>query len=236
MFRHHLSTSLSILLLLVTAGPISAQTRPSATPVSAILLSPTPESLQVAVPSITPIPSPTSVPSARLQALESAGSVNVRALPDIESDIQGTIAHGTEYPVVRNYFRWYELLYDLSPNGRAWVYGDLVTITGERSRIEIIDNLNAIALAGEGVGEQSGADERTIEISTVRAGSARSVELVNATALPTFTYAPTQAPFTQQIVSNVAGDQANSELPPIVPILALGGFGLFGLLISLIRS
>ena len=232
MFRTCLTTTLTLLLL---AGPISAQTRPSATPVSAVLVTATPEQLQAATPTPGPAPSETPVPSTRLQALESAGNVNVRARPDINSEVQGTIAFGTEYPVLRNYFRWYELIYEPSANGRAWVYGDLVTITGDQSRIEIIDDPNLIAFPAAG-DPGSVEDERTIDISTVQADSAQPVELVAATALPTFTYVPTRPPFTQQIATNEAADRAGEAVPPIVPILALGGFGLLGLLISLIRS
>ena len=233
MYRSRLFTTLTLLLLI--AGATSAQTRPSATPVSAVLLSPTPDRPQASAPTAVPGPSATPLPSARLQALDSAGSVNVRARPDINSEVQGTIAFGTEYPVLRNYFRWYELIYEPSANGRAWVYGDLVTITGDRSRIEIIEDPNAIAQPAVN-NQASAADERTIDISTLEADSAQSVELLAATALPTFTYVPTRPPFTQRQATDQAAERADATLPPIVPILALGGFGLLGLLISLLRS
>ncbi len=233
MFHTRLITALSVLLLLT--GPLSAQTRPSATPVSAVLRSPTPQEPQAAAPTPGPAPSATPIPSARLQALESAGDVNVRARPDINSEVRGTIAFGTEYPVLRNYFRWYELIYDPAANGRAWVYGDLVTITGDRSLIEIIEDPNAIAQP-EASDQRSGPEDRTIDILTVDEDSAPSVELVAVTALPTFTYVPTRPPFTQQTARNEAADRAEGPIPPIVPILALGGFGFLGLLISLIRS
>ena len=101
--------------------PLYAQTRASATPIPAILVTSTPENSQAVAPTVTPAPSQTPLPAARLQALDSAGEVNLRALPDIESERIGVISHGTLYPVLRNYYRWYELQYELSPNGRAWV-------------------------------------------------------------------------------------------------------------------
>ena len=92
-----------------------AQGGADATAVRAILVTPTPEGAQAFAPTITPSFTPSPLPAARLQALQTAGNVNVRALPDIESDLLGTIAHGTLYPALRNYYRWYELRFDLSP-------------------------------------------------------------------------------------------------------------------------
>ena len=225
--------------------PHYAQTRASATPVPAILVTSTPENLQAIAPTVTPAPSLTPLPAARLQALESAGEVNVRALPDIESERIGAIAHGTLYPVLRNYYRWYELQYEFSPNGRAWVYGDLVIVDGDTSAIEVIDDLDAVTFAGGAASvlatgaqsEESGANPRTIEISTVGDDPARAVEIVDDAPLPTYTRpAPTQAPFTNQLAIDVADDSPWSNLPPLVPIALLGGLGMLGLIISLLRG
>lgn len=221
---------------------IYAQGADDATPVRASLVTRTPESAQVLAPTITPSLTPTPQPAVRLQALQSAGNVNVRALPDIESDLLGTIAHGTLYPVLRNYYRWYELRYELSPNGRAWVYGDLVTIEGDRSLIAVIDTLNAIeppsgiALSGGPNAEEAGANPRTIEIATVEAEAAIAVEVVDATALPTFTPPATQPPFAHQLEAVEAAQPPLLNLPPLVAILALAGLGALGLLISLFRG
>ena len=227
---------LLMLILLAPVGTLKAQTRPTATPVPAVLFTPTPDNAPVVLPTATPLPSPTPLAEARLQALDTAGNVNVRALPDVESEIQGTIAYGAEYPVLRQYFRWYELLYDPAPSGRAWVYGDLVTIAGDTARIQVIDNPAAIALGGEASGAQDEADERTIEIATVTADSAQSIELVGAAPLPTFTYAPTRSPASDRLSDEIRNEPGDRALPPIIPILILGGLGVLGLLISLIRS
>ena len=217
--------------VLMHAMPVFAQDRDEATPVRANLVTPTPEVPQAAAPTITPSFTPTSLPAARLQALESAGNVNVRALPDIESDLLGTIAHGIVYPVLRNYYRWYELRFDTSPTGRAWVYGDLVTIEGDSTQIERIDNLDAVQLArgfadSPSNGEREGESPRTIEIATVEAGGARAVEVVDATPLPTFTPPATQPPFVDQLEIAQAEERRWLNLPPLVPIPSLGGIGL----------
>lgn len=221
--------------------PLYAQGGADATPVRANLVTATPEGAQSLAPTITPSYTPSPLPAARLQALQTAGNVNVRALPDIESDLLGTIAHGTLHPVLRNYYRWYELRFELSPNGRAWVYGDLVTIEGDSSVIEVIDNLDAVALTGglasadgENAGD-AGANPRTIEIATVEAEISSAVEVVDATPLPTFTPPATQPPFTQQLEVVEAAEPPMLNLPPLVPILGLAGLGFLGLLIGMLR-
>ena len=213
---------------------LSAQTRPSATPVSAVLVTPAPENLQVLPPTLTPPPIATEIPAARLQALQTAGNVNVRPNPDIDSDILGTIAHGTEYAVLRSYFRWYEFRYDLSPTGRAWVYGDLVSVSGDISLIEVVDD--PIALAGQALGAAA-ADDRTVALATVPAEADLSIAFAAASPLPTFTYPATQAAaFSEQLEVRQATDQPLGDLPPLFFIAVLGGLGVIGLLIGLIRG
>ncbi len=238
--RHIVFAILLALTALLHSISVLAQANTEATPVRANLVTPTPEVPQAAAPTITPSFTPTPLPAARLQALDSAGNVNVRALPDIDSDLLGTIAHGTVYPVLRNYYRWYELRFDLSPSGRAWVYGDLVTIEGDPTQIERIDNLGAVQLAAGFADspsdrEQAGASPRTIEIATVEAGGARAVEVVEETPLPTFTPPATQPPFVDQLEFAEAEDRRWLNLPPLAPILVFAGLGFVGLLIGLLR-
>ena len=231
-----------LLSVLVSLAPSFAQGGADSTPLRANLVTPTPEGAQALAPTITPSYTPTPLPSARLQALQSAGNVNIRALPDIESDLLGTIAHGALYPVLRNYYRWYELSFELSPNGRAWVYGDLVTIEGDPSQIEVIDNLDDViapgsaALIGDENADRSGANPRTIEIATGEADAASVVEVIEATPLPTFTPPATQPSFVHQLEVVEAAERRLLDLPPLVPILALAGLGFVGLLISLLRN
>ena len=221
---------------------IDAQGAEDPTPVRANLVTSTPEIAQVLAPTITPSLTPTPEPSVRLQALQSAGNVNVRELPDIESDLLGTIAHGTYYPVLRNYYRWYELRFELSPTGRAWVYGDLVTIEGNRDLIEVLDTRDPIAqqggstLPGGPNADEGGVNPRTIEIATVDAEAAGAVEVVDATALPTFTPPATQPPFAHQLEAVEAAQPPLLDVPPLLAILALAGLGALGLLISVLRG
>ncbi len=236
---------LAYLIFACLAFPVAAQLRPSATPVSAVLSRPSTERPQVVAPTVTPPPVPTPLPAARLQALETAGDINVRPVPDIDSDVLGTISYGTEYPVLRSYYRWYELRYELSPNGRAWVYGDLVALAGDTSQIEVLDNLSLAEIGqaessfvvGTSASEEDGADSRTIEIDSLPAEESREVEAVALTPLPTFT-APAATPgvFTDQLAIEETNSLPLPDLPPILPILALGGLGAIGMLIALIRG
>lgn len=219
---------------------VSAQARATATPVAAVLLTPTPEGQEPLPPTRTATPSPTAPPAVRLRALSGAGNINVRALPNLESDVLGAIGDATEYQVLRNYFRWYEFRYDASPNGRGWVYGDLVEIVGDTSLIEVIDNAADIERPGqadnlltEGNDQET---ERTIAIATIEADSALSVELAVFTALPTFTLpAPTPVSVSDQLQIEAGIRSPLLQIPPIVPIALLGGLGILGLLISAVR-
>ena len=236
------------LLLLVTwvvwlccqSLSVWAQARATATPVAAVIITPTPEGQEPPTPTSTATLSPTPLPAVRLRALSTAGNINVRALPNLESAVLGIIADATEYQVLRNYFRWYEFRYDASPNGRGWVYGDLVEIIGDSSLIEVIDSADEIERPGQAENQLAeGADDesqRTIAIATVQADSAKSVELAVITALPTFTRpAPTPVSLNDQIQIEAGIQSSLLKIPPILPIAALGGLGILGLLISAIR-
>ena len=77
----------------------------------------------------------------------------------------------------------------------------------------------------------------TIEISTESESSAQAVEIVDDDPLPTYTPpAPTQAPFTNQLAVDASDDAPWTNLPPLVPIALLGGLGMMGLIISLLRK
>ena len=217
-----------------------AQARSTATPVIAVIVTPTAEGQDPPTPTSTATLSPTPLPAVRLRARSTAGNINVRALPNLESAVLGIIVDATEYQVLRNYFRWYEFRYDASPNGRGWVYGDLVEIIGDRALIEVIDNAADIERPGPAedllAGGANDESQRTIAISTVQVGSDQSVELAAATALPTFTRpAPTPSSFSDQVQIEAGIQNPLLDIPPVVPIAVLGGLGLLGLLLSAIR-
>ena len=166
--------------------------------------------------------------------MASAGEVNVRALPDVESERLGAIVSGNVYPVLRRYFRWYEFRYEVSPNGRAWVYGDLARVDGDLSQIIVIEDYAEIA-RGLGAGAST-AEERTIELATLPAAAGQPVEGLGTSPLPTFTPpAATQSPLGNPLRRADRAGARRADMPPILPILVMGGAGILGLLISLLR-
>ena len=228
---------LCALALGVRANMSRAQGGLSTTPLPAVLITATPAGRSLAAPTVTASFTPTEIPAARLQALVSAGDVNVRARPDISSEILGAITYGTEYRALRQYYRWYELAFTLSPSGRAWVYGDLVEITGNQALIEVVEDPNLIAGVNTVTERLATAeqDSRVIELATIEAGG--SSQVIAATALPTFTSPPpTQARFADHLERDQRDGGALGSLPPIAPILALGALGALGMLISLLRG
>lgn len=231
-----------------------AQVRQSPTPITVNLVTPTPIANQQVVTTVTPTFTPTAVGPVLLEVRESAGVVNVRAEPDPNSDRLGTIEFGTQYPVLRQYFQWYEFQYELSPSGRAWVYGELVDIIGEASEIEIVDTLDepsnqtnlenqttetALAITSiPGARETATAGARVLSVPTV-ASDSDSLEVENLTPFPTFTYPAEGVTIASNdnIVNIPRSSQGQStdRIPPVFPIVMLGGFGIVGLLISSLR-
>lgn len=239
-----------ILICLFNYNYIFAQTP---TPIIINLITPTPISAQQAITTVTPTFTPTSKGPVLLEVKESSGSVNVRRVPDPNGERLGSIEIGTQYPVLRQYFLWYEFQYDLSPTGRAWVYGELVDIIGEQSEIVSVDTLDnsttddtritetwvAIPSVSGGI-ETATADARVLILPTSE--SSNISRIIELTPLPTYTY-PSNAvdlvPKTNsQIVEDSAQSSGNVEIrtPPVFSILMLASFGILGLLINSLRG
>jgi hypothetical protein len=209
-----------------------------------------PQGENAATATWTPSPAPPAVAQVTDQ-------VNVRADPSTDAAILGVIRPGEAYNITGRYFEWLQVQYVASPNGRGWVFGQLVTIVGDEAAIPNID-LNAQPTLDPTI---IGATE-TMEIITLTPGglltaTALSREialpggvgegaesLVGAgTPLPTFTYppglvfAPTQAVSATDLIpretTTIAEDTGG--IPPIVPIALLSGLGLLGLVIGTFR-
>jgi hypothetical protein len=265
------SRILGVLALLVSAialGSAKADSRQqvvvSATPARVDLSSPTPVLTQPQSPP-TPTRTPTPSVAALLEAKADAGPVNVRAQPDPNADKLGTIQHGNEYPVLGKYYEWYQFQYDLSPNKRGWVFGQLVDIIGDASTIAdlttsplptVDTSILSITQTWQAVLQTPGgaltvtAQSRIIPAPSGDLPNAESTAGANSGApngavLPTFTYPPdiiAQAP-----TQNANGDVTVTEAPvdlssavsngvaPIVPILGLVALGILGLAISSLR-
>ncbi|MCY4070003.1 MAG: SH3 domain-containing protein [Chloroflexi bacterium] len=248
-----LSSTVVIWILAAPNIVVGAQAQRTATPITVRLVTATPPGVQPFPPTVTSLPTATLPGPTFLQAPVTAGNINVRAAPDLESEVLGTISFGTLYPALRRYFQWYELSYEPSPNGRAWVYGELVEVTGDLDNIQIVDNFadisvipgddNSLEAEGSGAAAESGEDSRVLVISTEDGAAGRSETERRASPLPTFT----RPPDLPSIIPTGSSDQPTqnevradpnrrSEFPPLFPIVMLAGFGLVGLLINLIRQ
>ena len=242
-----------VLALYIPAAVLETESQDNrpATPITVNLVTPTPFGISHFSPTVTPTFTLTAPGPTVLQAKESAGRVNVRSAPDTSSDLLGAIVYGTQYPFLRRYFLWYELEYEAASSGRAWVYSELVEVEGELESVQTITDYTDVAnvtveegqtaiVAGLGGGSGTEAESRTLIISSPEAGENRTQLL--ATPLPTFTYPPDLPVFAPTKVSAPAnrdlalnGTDILMDLPPLIPIVLLAGFGLVGMLINLIR-
>lgn len=244
----------SALMLLPAAAQPPAQEIATATPAQIDLSTAVPANV---APELLPSPTwtPTEPGPALLEPLDIA---NVRAEPDTGAEQLGVIRSGETYPITGRYFGWLQFLYDPAPNDRGWVFGELVNIIGDANAIpEIelqaaptVDPIIAAATETQAVITLTpgavGASPREIEAPRVETQSEGIVEATPAPILPTFTYPPginavaptprtANSGFEPTDTPNRSVTAAGSNLPPIVPILILGGLGLLGLAISVLR-
>lgn len=195
-------------------------------------LAPTSPGLGV-LPTATPMPTQGAL--VRLEAKEFA---NVRAEPSTESNTLGQIRAGETYTVLARYAAWIQFQFPGAPDGRGWVFGELVNLVGDSATIPEIDPFitqataaseSALALNAEGAAQLLTATSL-----------AQSVAIgIAATRLPTFTYPPGMSALapTEVIVSAEPSTTPDviEGTPPIVPILILGGLGLAGLALGAVR-
>ncbi|MCY4525504.1 MAG: SH3 domain-containing protein [Anaerolineaceae bacterium] len=198
-----------------------------------------------------------------LEAKLEAGPVNVRADADIESDRLGTIQAGELYPVLGRRFRWLQIQFLPAPDGRAWVFEELVTVTGDEGSIP-----NLILVTPPAIAQAQVDATRTQAVFTRTPGSVltmtasarildlpgRELDLTEAEAgensgrnnlLPTYTYPPNLALSTATPLNqlNAGTPEARQQtpgvperIPPAVPIALLATGGLLGLVLYSLRS
>ncbi len=247
--------SIIIWAIPVRAQDQVAQVNVSATPVRASISTPTPIPLPETFATVTPTWTPTPIGPVLLEVKESAGRVNVRTEPDPEAQRLGAIESGRTYSVVGRYFQWIQFQYDTSPTGTAWVYGELVDIVGEASEIPEVNlfteptvdtSVLDATLTWEVITVTPGgiltatANSRVLEVPTRIQGE--SLPEISDKPLPTFTYPPgIGTPMPVDGVTAIAtpssgvAQDIGETLPPIAPILLLGGLGILGLLLNALR-
>ncbi len=257
MFRRWMSIAIAAALVgvaLVKAQPVVQV--PTETPAQINLSSvDQPPAVQQNAGDATPTRTPTAQGIALLEAKDFA---NVRSEPSTNSSQLGTIRAGEQYNVIGRYISWIQFQYPSSPTGRGWVYGELVNLIGNTDNIPDIDpyasQSNVDSAAAGATATQSiltqtpGGVLTATQISQQLAapGAALPTDSGTHEPLPTFTYPPGMvavAPTPGAQVSTVSSGEdqpaaptTNSDnLPPIAPILILGGVGLLGLVISALR-
>ncbi len=246
--------ALSLALLLAAAGIGTAWAHADsvrsdrhaqeATPVPLIF----PTSTASPAASGTPTRTPTQGASGAFVEAISEGT-NVRAGPDINEARLGQIAPGTQYPVLGRRFNWYLIAYPDTPGGQAWVYNEVVTVSGDPTTIvemELGDIptsdplLSAAEDTAEAITQTPGIEFTLTAQSFITptgvftAAPGAGPTLAPGQPLPTYTFPPytlTPVPIPRANPAPVT----ESGLPPIVPILALGALGLMGLLVAVLR-
>ena len=246
-----------ILFATNTKAEESQQINVSATPASITLPSPLPLITQEQIISTaTYTPSPPG--SALLEAITEA---NVRAEPDPESERLGTIRSGEVYNVIGRYYRWFQFQYNQSPSGTGWVFDELVNIAGDESRIidlseNTLPTADNTALAGTSTMEAitltpggiltATAAQVPVQPGNAPEGVSGSQPAGTIQILPTFTYPPEVALVppenaysssvvlnaTPTLIPNSIAFSISDGVPPLVPILILGGVGLLGLFVT----
>lgn len=204
-----------------------AQAQPTPLEVQILTSTPLPVDVATSTPSITPSAAVQS--AVTLQAKQSAGEINVRSGADIDSEILGKIRYGEQYVVIGRYFRWYQIGYENAPNRVAWVYDELVDVTGDIALVPdlgltplaTIDPLIAGATETAAVILQTPGGDLTITANAreivgpvaVSGGSGTTqnsdgtpVNEIQRTPLPTFTY-PAQV----AAVATEAGGSLNTS-------------------------
>ncbi len=207
------------------------------------------------------VPTPTRTPTPQGNAfLEAKEYANVRADPSTESAQLGQINHGETYTVLGRYASWIQFQFQSSPTGKGWVYDELVDLSGNTDNIpdidpyatdQQLDSASVGATATQGVLTLTPGGVLTATAISQQGGlqsAATSTPEGTRGILPTFTYPPgliAIAPTAEATTSDLATDSvdpaaaitppSSDSLPPIAPILILGGVGVLGLVANSLR-
>lgn len=234
-------------LALALAAPntirLAAQA-PTSTPQPVNLATRPPDGVQIQTS-----PTPSTTPEGQI-FIEAREFANVRAQPDTGAAQLGQIAAGERHVAIGRYFEWIQFEYESSPTGWGWVFGDLVDVIGDVTQIPELTDPAAIAP------DQAELDALNTQVAITQTPGGlltatavtRFEQLGQATldgpnVLPTFTYppgivfVPTQsAPLPDATAEPQATvSAAGGSLPPLAPILIVGGLGVLGLILNSLR-
>jgi hypothetical protein len=202
-------------------------------------------------------PTPTRTPTQEgIALLEAKDFANVRADPSTDSAQLGQIKVGEKYNVIGRYVSWIQFEFPASPTGKGWVFGELVNLTGNIDNIPDIDpfanaqidSVSSGATATQSILTQTPGGVLTATVLArivIPQGTPAPADNGTHEILPTFTYPPGMIPIAPSPGAPVSTETPDASavlpttnsnnLPPIVPILILGGVGLLGLALSSLR-
>jgi hypothetical protein len=238
-----LAAAISLITALSIDFRAAAQAQP--TPLTIIIPTLTPTVLieQTATPTRTPTRGGSLI---RVQAKIEA---NIRTAPDLNAQILKKIRPGIFYAVVGKRGKWLQIQFSESPTGLAWVFDEVVEITG--GDLSTIPELGVDAVPSPNVA--TNAAQETAAFITGTPGAPGTATAMQAAAtgvrtlaannsqnsapgapLPTFTPPP---PFVEATLPARATTitTTTGTLPPIAPIMGLAVLGVAGLFISALR-
>jgi len=167
----------------------------------------------VSIPTVTSSPMGASVTVTRDQ-----DQINVRSGPSTDYPIIGVLIAGQQVPALGRSLggQWIQVVYPGGPEGVAWVYAPLVVPAG---------NLPVIEPPPTPTPKTTPTIDPTL--------AAQFIVEVQPTRLPTFTAPP---PLALPTFSDTGGVGVTRRLPMGLLIVGLTVVGLFGALISFLRS
>jgi len=150
-------------------------------------------------------------------ATADADSINVRAGPSPLTEKVGVLLVGQEANAVGRYGDWIQIEYPGVPGGKAWVFGNLVTLLG--GDVPIV----------EPPATSTPQTTKTIDPTL----AAQFIITAQPSRLPTFTE---PAPLSIPTFAPETGATAPGNVPMGFVIIGLGALGIFLGLISLIQG
>lgn len=223
----------------------SLQQAATLTPTSGQIILPTATPTLIGGPTATPSRTPTLVPV----LAEAIGEANLRSGPGLDFDLVGTLSAGNPVPVIGRSVRfpWLLVLWQDAPGGQAWVFEQLVQITGDITTVPIVTEpapptidptLAAIQATATVVLQTPGAIETATAAALImptgvymQTPGGQGGVVVGM--LPTFTAPP---PYIQpQELPQPQGASSRGGIPPAILIIALGAMGLLMLFVGVLR-
>lgn len=221
---------------------LRAQGAPTAVPLFIPTVTPRLELVETATPTRTP------TVNMGLIRVEARLEANIRTAPSLDAQILTKALPGQFYAARGRYGEWIQIQFERAPTGLAWVYREVVNLSG--GDFESLPPVDLDAVPTPNL--QTAAAQQTADFLTATPGAPQTATALQAQAtgvftlaaaapevlppgapLPTFTYPP---PFAEATLPTRTTSAINGGgIPPIMPILALGALGLGGLFISSLR-